>query len=123
MISCHLCGANHAEKLLIGCVNLHCNHRYSCNLEKVFYPKFIDSTYQPTSSDSLNHLRRPVLVWVHGGAFIFGGAKVYNPRYIMEEDVVVVVLQYRLNIFGFLSLEDAVAPGNYGMLDQVEAMR
>ena len=41
----------------------------------------------------------------------------------MEEDVVVVVLQYRLNIFGFLSLEDAVAPGNYGMLDQVEAMR
>ena len=41
----------------------------------------------------------------------------------MEEDVVVVVLQYRLNIFGFLSLEDAAAPGNYGMLDQVEAMR
>ena len=41
----------------------------------------------------------------------------------MEEDVVVVVLQYRLNIFGFLSFEDAAAPGNYGMLDQVEAMR
>ena len=76
-----------------------------------------------SSSNLANPLRRPVLIYIHGGAFIFGGAKVYTPRYIMEEDVVVVVLQYRLNIFGFLSLEDSVAPGNYGMLDQVEAMR
>ncbi len=67
--------------------------------------------------------KRPVLVWIHGGAFIFGGAAVYDPSYLMEEDVVVVVLQYRLNIFGFLSMEDAEAPGNYGMLDQVEALR
>ena len=67
--------------------------------------------------------KRPVLVWIHGGAFIFGGAVLYPPDYILEEDVVLVVIQYRLNIFGFMSLEDEAMPGNYGMLDQVEALR
>ena len=43
--------------------------------------------------------------------------------YILEEDVVLVVLQYRLNIFGFLSFDDEEAPGNYGMLDQNMALR
>ena len=67
--------------------------------------------------------KRPVIVWIHGGAFIFGGAGLYRPQYVMEEDVVLVVIQYRLNMFGFLSFEDAAAPGNYGMMDQVEAIR
>lgn len=67
--------------------------------------------------------KKNVIVWIHGGAFIFGGAKIYNPEYIMEEDVVLVVIQYRLNIFGFLSTEDKDGPGNYGLWDQVEALR
>ena len=57
---------------------------------------------------------KQVIVWIHGGAFIFGGIGVYNPEYIMEENVVLVTIQYRLNIFGFLSTEDSAAPGNYG---------
>ena len=57
---------------------------------------------------------KQVIVWIHGGAFIFGGIGIYNPEYIMEENVVLVTIQYRLNIFGFLSTEDSVAPGNYG---------
>eukprot|EP00095_Tigriopus_kingsejongensis_P007910 maker-scaffold132_size323655-snap-gene-2.24 protein:Tk07910 transcript:maker-scaffold132_size323655-snap-gene-2.24-mRNA-1 annotation:"carboxylesterase" len=67
--------------------------------------------------------KRNVMVWIHGGAFIFGGGKLYNPEYIMEEDIVLVVVQYRLNIFGFLSTEDSFGPGNYGMWDQVEALK
>ena len=63
------------------------------------------------------------MVWFHGGAFVNGGANPYHPNYLMEEDIVLVVVQYRLNIFGFLSNEDAELPGNYGMLDQVEALR
>ncbi len=40
--------------------------------------------------------------------------------YILDDDnVVLVTIQYRLGMFGFLSTEDASAPGNYGMLDQV----
>ena len=57
---------------------------------------------------------KQVIVWIHGGAFIFGGIGIYNPEYIMEENVVLVTIQYRLNIFGFMSTEDSVAPGNYG---------
>ena len=34
-----------------------------------------------------------------------------------------VTLQYRLGMFGFLSTESAEAPGNYGMLDQVAALQ
>ena len=77
-------------------------------------------TKYPTENDSG---LKPVLVWIHGGAFIFGGAKLYDPRYLMEEDIVVVVVQYRLNIFGFLSFEDEDSPGNYGMWDQIEALK
>ncbi len=63
------------------------------------------------------------MVWIHGGAFIFGGINKYSPEYILEEDVVLVTIQYRLNVFGFLSTEDSTAPGNYGMLDQVQALK
>lgn len=63
------------------------------------------------------------MVWIHGGAFIFGGAKLYNPEYLMgEDDVVIVVVQYRLNVFGFLSDETEALPGNYGLRDQQEAL-
>ena len=41
----------------------------------------------------------------------------------MEEDIVLVTIQYRLNIFGYMSTEDAITPGNYGSLDQVEALK
>ena len=64
-----------------------------------------------------------VLVWIHGGAFIFGSCDLYNPQYFMEEDVVLVVIQYRLNIFGYLSAENEELPGNYGSLDQVMALK
>ncbi len=67
--------------------------------------------------------KKDVIVWIHGGAFIFGGARPYGEDRIMEEDVVLVVIQYRLNIFGFLSNEDSDLPGNYGMHDQAEAIR
>ena len=41
----------------------------------------------------------------------------------MDEGMVLVTIQYRLSMFGFLSTESHKAPGNYGMLDQVAALR
>ncbi|XP_050531732.1 juvenile hormone esterase-like [Daktulosphaira vitifoliae] len=67
----------------------------------------------------------PVMVWIHGGGFAAGhsGPDLYGPEYFMDKEIVFVSLNYRLGILGFLSFEDDVMPGNYGMKDQVMALR
>ncbi|XP_042856183.1 cholinesterase 2-like [Penaeus japonicus] len=64
----------------------------------------------------------PVMVWIHGGAFLAGGAHEYLPHVLMNHDIVLVVLQYRVGIMGFLSTEDEVIPGNFGLKDQTLAL-
>ncbi len=63
------------------------------------------------------------MVWIHGGGFTFGDSSGYSAEYILERDVVLVVPQYRLGVLGFMSLEDPAMPGNYGLLDQVAALK
>ncbi|CAH0547347.1 unnamed protein product [Brassicogethes aeneus] len=77
------------------------------------------NVYTPNLTQNL-----PVMVWIYGGAFINGdGSKEQqNPENILEEDVVVVHINYRLGIFGFLSTNDMAAPGNTGLKDQVLAL-
>ncbi|XP_071528395.1 venom carboxylesterase-6-like isoform X3 [Panulirus ornatus] len=65
----------------------------------------------------------PVMVWIHGGAFVSGGSEDHDPRPLLTKDVVIVVLQYRLGTLGFLSTEDSVLPGNLGLKDQTLALR
>ncbi|XP_042866021.1 venom carboxylesterase-6-like [Penaeus japonicus] len=65
----------------------------------------------------------PVMVWLHGGAFLVGGAGEYAPLPLLTRDVVLVTLQYRLGTLGFLSTEDSVLPGNLGLKDQTMALR
>ncbi|XP_060847593.1 juvenile hormone esterase-like isoform X1 [Rhopalosiphum padi] len=67
----------------------------------------------------------PVMFWIHGGGFLAGhsGSNVYGPEYFMDKDVVFVSINYRLGLFGFISTEDDVIPGNYGLKDQVMALR
>ncbi|XP_050713771.1 juvenile hormone esterase-like [Eriocheir sinensis] len=67
--------------------------------------------------------RLPVLVFLHGGGFFAGGANTYGGTVLMNEDVVLVLVQYRLGLLGFLSTEDSVMPGNYGLKDQTLALR
>jgi carboxylesterase type B len=46
---------------------------------------------------------KPVMLWVHGGCFTAGGPKLYNGASLVDTgDVVVVVVHYRLGVFGFL---------------------
>jgi para-nitrobenzyl esterase len=73
----------------------------------------------------------PVLVWIHGGAFVSGGATVpvYDGEHLATKGVIVVTINYRLGVYGFLShpqlrRENAAhASGNYGLLDQIAALR
>ncbi|XP_030645780.1 cocaine esterase [Chanos chanos] len=66
----------------------------------------------------------PVMVWIHGGGFIMGSASLSDGSVLAAyQNVVVVLIQYRLGLLGFLSTGDEHAPGNYGLLDQVAALR
>src|SRR4051812_2979870 len=79
----------------------------------------------------LDNAKRPVMVWLHGGAFSYGSAN--SPRYdstrlAARNDVVVVAVNHRLNIFGHLDLssvggERFAQSGNVGVLDLVLALQ
>jgi len=64
----------------------------------------------------------PVFVYIHGGGYMCGSAEDAQPYLMMDQEVVLVAIQYRLGTLGFLSTEDDVAPGNMGMLDQTLAL-
>uniref|UniRef100_A0A667Z6M8 Carboxylesterase type B domain-containing protein n=1 Tax=Myripristis murdjan TaxID=586833 RepID=A0A667Z6M8_9TELE len=66
----------------------------------------------------------PVMVWIHGGGLAAGGTFYYDGSPLaVYQNVVVVVIQYRLSILGFLSTGDEHAPGNWGFLDQIASLR
>ncbi|KAL7638065.1 UNVERIFIED_CONTAM: hypothetical protein RMT77_011690 [Armadillidium vulgare] len=62
------------------------------------------------------------MVYIHGGGFV-GGKADFQPYVLMNKQIVLVVIQYRLGIFGFLSMEDSVMPGNMGLKDQQLALK
>ncbi|XP_046835897.1 juvenile hormone esterase-like [Vespa crabro] len=70
-------------------------------------------------------IKLPVMVWIHGGGFYLGSGNddMYSPDYIIRKDIILVTINYRLGVLGFLNLEDEVAPGNQGLKDQVMALR
>lgn len=73
---------------------------------------------------------RPVMVWIHGGGFVFGAGSqpIYdNPAFVQRGDVVLVTINYRLGAFGWLALpalgaEPGGVIGNLGLLDQIAAL-
>jgi para-nitrobenzyl esterase len=75
--------------------------------------------------------RRPVMVWLHGGGFatLSGSSAMYDGGNLcLRGDVVVVTLNHRLNVFGYLHLSDLAgsewaAAGNAGMLDIIQALQ
>ena len=74
---------------------------------------------------SADERKRPVMVWVHGGGWVYEGTE--DPLYSGEHlaargDVVVVSMEYRLGIFGFSHFEDIPGSGNAGLLDQKLAL-
>uniref|UniRef100_A0A8C9A3Z1 Carboxylic ester hydrolase n=1 Tax=Prolemur simus TaxID=1328070 RepID=A0A8C9A3Z1_PROSS len=77
-----------------------------------------------TPADLTKKSRLPVMVWIHGGGLMVGGASTYDGLPLSaHENVVVVTIQYRLGIWGFFSTGDEHSQGNWGHLDQVAALR
>jgi para-nitrobenzyl esterase len=75
--------------------------------------------------------RRPVMVWIHGGAWTRGAASLatYDGAALARKGVVVVTTNYRLGVFGFLAHPELTAEspshasGNYAILDHVAALK
>ena len=88
---------------------------------------------KPESEDCLNlniwtpnvdNKKRPVMFWLHGGAFIFGGGvdPMYDGSALSQRgDVVVVTINYRLGALGYLYIPGVTA--NVGQLDQILALK
>jgi para-nitrobenzyl esterase len=97
-------------------------------------------TQQPQSEDclflnvwtpGLDKEKRPVMVWIHGGAFTIGSSSdpMYNSDVLPKRgNIVFVSINYRLGMLGFLRLKDVTggkipATGNEGLMDQVAALK
>jgi para-nitrobenzyl esterase len=72
--------------------------------------------------------KRPVMVWIHGGALTSGAGGIYNGEGLAAKGAIVVSINYRMGVFGYFSHpalskeSDRNASGNYGFLDQVAAL-
>ncbi|ADU14125.1 carboxylesterase/lipase family protein [Asticcacaulis excentricus] len=72
--------------------------------------------------------KRPVMVWIYGGAFIMGAASYpsYDGTAFARQDVVMVSLNYRVGRFGFFAHPELKGEGedvgNYGLMDQIKAL-
>ncbi|GFN75757.1 neuroligin-3 [Plakobranchus ocellatus] len=64
----------------------------------------------------------PVMVYIHPGSFHGGTGAKYNYTNLALKGVVVVSINYRLDVFGFLSTQDDAIPGNVGLLDAAQAL-
>ncbi|MFS0777802.1 carboxylesterase/lipase family protein [Neobacillus sp. 3P2-tot-E-2] len=90
-----------------------------------------DCLYLNVWSPAADDKKRPVMVWIHGGAFVSGsGSSSWydGASFAAQGDVVVVTINYRLGIFGFLHLgeiggEEYATSGNCGIQDQVAALQ
>ncbi|XP_045467758.1 juvenile hormone esterase-like [Harmonia axyridis] len=67
----------------------------------------------------------PVIFWIHGGYFLVGNGKMIlgEPDLFIDKDVIFVSMNYRLGVFGYLSRNDNVLPGNYALKDQMMALK
>jgi para-nitrobenzyl esterase len=94
-------------------------------------PQDEDCLYLNLWTPGLDPARRPVLVWIHGGAFNMGSGSqpFYEGRILAARgNAVVVTINYRLGMLGFLNLNAVTggripSTGNEGLLDQIAALR
>jgi para-nitrobenzyl esterase len=85
------------------------------------------NVWRPAGAKAGDHL--PVMVWIYGGAFIFGAGStpIYDGTHFAENGVVLVTFNYRLGRFGFFAhpaLDTGPGPvANYGLMDQIAALK
>jgi para-nitrobenzyl esterase len=92
------------------------NSNEDCLYLNVFTP---DQLVQNKPKEKL-----PVLVWIHGGGYVDGESNDYDASKLAHDGkMVVVTINYRLNLFGFLAVPALKGNGNYGLEDMQAALR
>ncbi|XP_047538355.1 cholinesterase 1-like isoform X1 [Vanessa atalanta] len=87
------------------------NSQEDCLIANIYVPEKIDR-------------KLPVVVYVHGGAYIIGWGSLLEPKNLVKSNkVIAVTFNYRLGAHGFLCLGTKDVPGNAGMKDQVALLR
>jgi para-nitrobenzyl esterase len=86
------------------------------------------NVYAP--AEATNKSKLPVMFWIHGGGYSGGGSNEprHNGDFLPLKGVVLVTINYRLGVFGFLATSDLAkeangAAGNYGLMDMVAALQ
>uniref|UniRef100_A0A1Y1LSP7 Carboxylic ester hydrolase n=1 Tax=Photinus pyralis TaxID=7054 RepID=A0A1Y1LSP7_PHOPY len=108
-------------------------HQSECCCRDLMFNQIIGSedclylnVYTPQIHCESMHLK-PVMFWIHGGGFVrgSGNSDTYGPDFLITQDVVIVTINYRLGILGFLNFEDPSldVPGNAGLKDQVMGLK
>ncbi|MEC0230441.1 carboxylesterase/lipase family protein [Paenibacillus alba] len=87
-----------------------------------------DCLYLNIWTPACDDRKRPVVVWIHGGAFVMGAGSLYDSSVFAENGIVSVTINYRMGALGFLELGDVLGDeyrgsGNCGLLDIVAALR
>ncbi|XP_023688680.1 neuroligin-1-like isoform X2 [Paramormyrops kingsleyae] len=81
--------------------------------------------YVPTEDDIRESgSPKPVMVFIHGGSYMEGTGNMFDGSILASYgNVIVITVNYRLGVLGFLSTGDQAAKGNYGLLDLIQALR
>ncbi|KAM8834622.1 neuroligin-2-like [Synchiropus picturatus] len=79
---------------------------------------------RPKDEDIRDRRKKPVMLFIHGGSYMEGSGNMFDGSVLAAYgNVIVVTMNYRLGVLGFLSTGDQSAKGNYGLLDQIQALR
>lgn len=102
---------------------IRCNQQFSTNLAIGRRDCLTLNIYTPFNTDPGDKLA--VMFFIHGGGFFQGSGSsfFYGPRYLVSKGVILVTINYRLNIQGFLCLGIKEAPGNAALKDMVAALK
>ncbi len=95
------------------------------------------NVYAPTQAEpsyvfsEVGHFKKssalPVMVFIHGGGLTSGAGQIYDPTALVNQGVIVVTMNYRLGVLGFLAQaaldSEGHEAGNYGFMDQQLALK
>lgn len=94
-----------------------------CLYLNVFVPY---NVYLKSIVEKDSKFNAPVLLWIHGGAFLIGSStddRIEPSTLVAMSNIIVVTINYRLGAFGFLHIKNTDASGNQGILDQSLAIK